>query len=203
MQWALVAGIVLAFILVPFVLWEGRMNEWTERWIGSAPSLSYALIIVGLLTIDIVLPVPSSLVSTAAGATLGFFPGVVASTIGLTLSCLFGYVLGRSGGRLIVRRLVGDKDLETVAAHFQTKGYWTLIVMRPVPVLAEGSVLVAGVMRMNPKTFSSVTLLGNVGISLVYCAVGAAALETGSFLLAFAGAVIVPALAMRLIEPRA
>jgi hypothetical protein len=68
--------------------------------------------------------------------------------------------------------------------------------MRPVPVLAEASALIAGVARVPFMRYLTVTVLANAGISTVYSAVGANALRTDSFLLAFAGAVALPGCAM-------
>jgi membrane protein DedA with SNARE-associated domain len=141
-------------------------------------------------------------VSTAAGALLGFLPGLAASILGMTLCSQVGYWLGRTSGLALAQRIVPARDLERAARYVESRGDWALAASRAVPVLAEASVLLAGVLRVGPTRFFAVTLLANAGISAVYCAVGATALESGSFLLAFAGAVMVPAVAMRLARPR-
>jgi uncharacterized membrane protein YdjX (TVP38/TMEM64 family) len=156
--------------------------------------------VVVLLGADIVLPVPSSLVSTAAGAFLGFLPGLAASVLGMTLCSQVGYWLGRTSGLALARCLVAAGDIERAAHYLETRGDWALAAARAVPVLAEASVFVAGALGIGPARFLAVTLLANLAISAVYCAVGAAALESRSFLLAFAGATIVPGIAMRLVR---
>ncbi len=65
----------------------------------------------------------------------------------------------------------------------------------PVPVLAEASVLFAGMSKMNFRRFLIISTLSNLGISIVYAAVGAYSVSENSFLLAFAGAIIIPAVA--------
>jgi uncharacterized membrane protein YdjX (TVP38/TMEM64 family) len=198
---AAVALVLLTVILVPLVLLEGRVHDWTLQQMHanrSAPSIALAVVV--LLGADIVLPVPSSLVSTAAGAFLGFLPGLAASVLGMTLCSQVGYWLGRTSGLALARRLVAAGDIERAARYLETRGDWALAAARAVPVLAEASVFVAGALRVGPGRFLAVTLLANVAISAVYCAVGAAALESGSFLLAFAGAMIVPGVAMRLVR---
>lgn len=204
-RWGALTLAALAFVLVPFAFFDARLHGWTlERIHADAPAATIAISVVLLLAADIVLPIPSSLVSTAAGAGLGFLPGLAASVLGMSVGCQLGYWLGRLSDRLVVQHLVSRNDLAAVSRHFQKHGHWSLAATRPVPVLAEASVLLAGVARVNLARFSVVTLLANVGISFVYCAVGSAALQASSFLLAFGGAVAVPALAMWIVRgPRA
>jgi hypothetical protein len=68
--------------------------------------------------------------------------------------------------------------------------------MRPVPVLAEAAALFAGVSAVPLPLYVTVTTLANTGISAVYCAAGAYALDSGSFLLAFAASVGLPGAVM-------
>jgi uncharacterized membrane protein YdjX (TVP38/TMEM64 family) len=204
--WLWLAAIVVVVVLVPFVLLEGIINDAIDRYIASAPStaaLAFAVII--LLALDIVLPIPSSVVATTAGAALGFWPGIFASVTGMTICCQLGYGLGRVGGRAAVRRFVDDRVLDDITTRMRERGHWVLGASRAVPVLAEGSVLVAGLARMKLARFTIITSLANVGVSCVYCALGARAIETRSPLLAIAGAIGVPALAIglaKIVTPR-
>ena len=73
---------------------------------------------------------------------------------------------------------------------------------RPIPVLAEASVLGAGLSRLPFRRFALLTTLANLGIAAVYSAAGAFAAGTGSLLLAFAGALLLPATVMLLTRRR-
>ena len=55
---------------------------------------------VALLVADVLLPVPSSLVMIAHGALFGVAVGTVLSMIGTVGAGLFGFGLGRKGGRV-------------------------------------------------------------------------------------------------------
>ena len=190
---------VLALILAPFFLFEDATNRWVARW--SRPDLgagTIAAAVIWFLGLDVLLPIPSSIVSTAAGAALGFLPGVAASTAGMTLGSLLGYVLGRQFGVRLMRRMVRERDLDQVSDRFRRGAPWALAAMRPVPVLAEASALFAGVSAVPAPLYFAVTTLANAGISAVYCAAGANASGAGSFLLAFAASVGLPAAAMAL-----
>ena len=57
-----------------------------------------AVLVAGLLASDVLLPVPSSLVSSFAGHMLGFTIGLLAVWSGMMLGCLVGYWIGASGG---------------------------------------------------------------------------------------------------------
>jgi membrane protein DedA with SNARE-associated domain len=191
------ALLLLTVILGPFVLFEATINGWVEKFV--APEVSKgaaAAAIAGILAADVFLPVPSSLVSTASGALLGFATGAVVSTAGMTVGCMLGYLCGNKFGPLVILRVVRNRDLEQVSAVFRRHAEWVLVIMRPIPVLAEASSVVAGMAGMPFWRFASISALANAGISAAYCAVGAYAVESGSFLLALAGSMAIPACAM-------
>lgn len=58
----------------------------------------------------------------------------------------------------------------------------------------------AGTSRMSPRAFFTVCALANLGIPVTYSAVGAFAAGLDSFLLFFAGMVLVPGLALVLVR---
>jgi uncharacterized membrane protein YdjX (TVP38/TMEM64 family) len=198
-SWLVLAAITLVLILGPFFLFEESMNQWAEHLTSSSRrGVNIAGAVVMLLALDVVLPVPSSIVSTASGAALGMVPGAIASAVGMTAGSLIGYALGARYGLPLVRRMVGQRDVDRVSVRFQRNAGWALALMRPIPVLAEASALFAGVARVPLSVYIAVTTLANAGISTVYAAVGANAFDTNSFLLAFAASIGLPAIAMSL-----
>ena len=68
------------------------------------------------------------------------------------------------------------------------------MLCRPVPVLAEASVVFAGLVRANYGRFVRLTAASNLGIAAGYAAVGAFSrrLDSYSFLIAFLGALLLP-----------
>lgn len=202
--WAALGVLTAAFILVPFAAVGTRLESWTAASLarGDGSALPLALLVAGLLGADIVLPVPSSIVSTAAGYYLGLVAGALASFAGMTVGCLGGYWIGAAWGRAAAVRLVGRSQLDAMAARMERRGVWAVAMGRPVPVLAEASVLLAGVARLPFRRFLIVSSLSNLGISLVYSAAGALSATVGSFVLAVAAAVLVPAVASHLLRWR-
>ena len=196
MRWALVWFAVVAIVLVPFFLFEEQFNAFAAAITGGAVSPALAAIaIAGLLTFDVLLPVPSSIVSTGAGVVLGFVPGTAVVFVGMTAGCLVAYALGARGAAA-AQRLVGADSLDrarTIAARY---GDWTIVICRPVPVLAEATVIAAGLMHAPLRRLLLLTGTANLGIAAGYAAVGAYAMRVDSFLIAFAGALVIPAVAL-------
>ncbi|QRO02997.1 VTT domain-containing protein [Archangium violaceum] len=190
-------GLLLAAILVPFALLGDGLEAATRGLLGSPwPAWQWSLLLGGLLASDILLPVPSSLVSTAAGAGLGFWWGLLTSWAGTMVGCGLGYLLGARAGTAMLRRLAGETELARVARASERYGHWYLLLFRGVPVLAEASVVFAGVSRMPLRRFLALAALSNLGVCASYAAVGAAAMKAAAFLLLFAGMVLLPALAL-------
>lgn len=193
LRWVILICLLLALIIGPFLVLEATISVQVSRFLEleTAPILAALLMLAGL-ALDVVLPIPSSLVSTAAGALLGFAVGALVCWAGMSLGCLIGYWIGATGGTLAIRRLLGDKDLAKAAALAERMGAGALILARAVPVLAEASTIAAGAAGFPKRKFILITGLANIGVAVAYAAVGAYAFETSSFLLAFAGAIIIP-----------
>lgn len=147
-----------------------------------------------LLAADVFLPVPSSLLATASGMLLGLTPGALTTWSGLQAGVLLGYGFGRSAGRRVAQRLVGEAELARAADAHQVWGGLSLLLARAVPVLAESSVLLAGLARMPLPRFALLTGASNAALALVYASVGAYAVETRTFLWAFAASTLGPGL---------
>lgn len=114
-QWTAVLAAMLILILVPFFIFEDSLTEFGTALLQSEtrkPLL--AVLVAGLLASDVLLPVPSSLVSSFAGHMLGFTVGLLAVWSGMMLGCLVGYWIGACGGAPVVRKVVGERELTRV-----------------------------------------------------------------------------------------
>lgn len=178
-RWLLLAGIVLAAILIPFALFEQPISAWAKEWMAR-PQAGWALGlgIAALLASDVLLPVPSSIVSLGAGALLGFTGGMVASSAGMTLGCIVGYWVGRRGARKPAEKLLGAREMQRLERAQARWGEWMVLLMRPAPVLAEASVVFAGMGSMRFGRFLARTTLANILISGAYAWMGASVMPT-------------------------
>lgn len=197
-RWLLMGIAILAVILIPFFLFGDRIEIWTDSFLRSASDQSglVAIVLCLLLASEILLPVPSSMVSTAAGFVLGFMGGIITSLAGMTVSCIAGFWLGVKFRRPVACRLVGNNELKRLEELSRRFGDRVSVVSRPIPVLAEASVLFAGISGMPAYRFLLLSTLSNLGISAVYAAVGAFSATINSFLVAFVGSILVPLVAI-------
>ena len=188
---ALLLFVTALAIIIPFCLFGDAISAWTEQVIREAGAhrLYTGAVLVLLLSVDIVMPVPSSLVSTACGMTLGLAGGTLASFAGMSLSAAAGYFFGRTASPA-VEKMIGEKELAWLTVFQRRHGAWMLLALRPVPVLAEASVLFSGLSRQPLPGVCAATALGNLAVSLTYAAVGSWGKASDSFLPAFGASLL-------------
>jgi uncharacterized membrane protein YdjX (TVP38/TMEM64 family) len=194
-QWLLIASLMIAMVVVPFLLLEEPVLRFTDLLLNAHHRWMLTGLVIGLLASDVFLPVPSSLVGTGASALLGFSGGFAATWLGLTLGCALGYWFGTTAGRNLVLRVVSEEELASAENLFARFGTLALLMCRAVPVFAEVSVVFAGISRMPFKTFGIVVATSNAGLGAAYAAIGYFALTIDSFLFGLIGAIALPAVA--------
>ncbi len=187
---------VLLVPIIPFVFLGSYLEPTIEDWFDQSrlkanPVVTSAAVVV-ILASDILLPVPSSFVGTVAGQTLGTVVGSLATWMGLNLSCLIGYWLAAVIGTPLIKRLADDNAIRDVESMTAMWGVWALIGLRPIPVLAEASVLLAGLGRMPQRKFWPAVIGANLGLSIAYAALGSYSAEHGWLGLALAVSIAIP-----------
>lgn len=196
-KWFGLLSSLFLLILIPFIIFEETITRvFHDALAANRDPIWLAGLIAILLASDLVLPIPSSIASTAAGTLLGFGAGTLTCWVGMSLGCVIGYWLGRIIGTPATQYLVGEQELEKAKRLGHQYGAIVLVITRAVPVLAEASVISAGLTHVPPRLFFIVTGLANLGISIVYSGIGAFAYETNSFLMVLAGAILVPGIAI-------
>jgi uncharacterized membrane protein YdjX (TVP38/TMEM64 family) len=169
----LVIAVVLAIPILPFLAFgasaESRITDWLDT--AMSPGVAAALVI-GLLAADIFLPAPSSVVSTFAGKMLGFWAGTAASWCGMTIGVVLAFGLVRMFGRPLARWLSSEEELARMDALADRYGVLILVLMRPIPVFAEASVLLMGIVRLDWWRFLIAVGFSNLGIAAAYAALG-------------------------------
>lgn len=191
------SALVLAFVVVPWLLW----GEAIELWVNAAlqkPMLTsaFALSVVLLLALDVLLPVPSSLVAVAAGVLLGFGFGSLAVFLGLSLGSLVGYVIGARVGNAVARRMVGEDSWRKAEEWSARYGSSVVLALRPVPVLAEASTFFAGATHMAWRRYLAYSTVANLGVAVVYTGVGDVSAETGHLEVALIAGCLLPGVAI-------
>jgi uncharacterized membrane protein YdjX (TVP38/TMEM64 family) len=186
--------VILAVILIPFFVFGHKIEAWTSTLMeeNTVARPMAALLLGGLLASDILMPIPSSLASTACGYLLGIVLGTLVSFIGMTISSIAGYWLGRKPGSFAFSKSMGEREARKLSDLNKKFGRWLIVIARPVPVLAEASVFFAGVSHMPFKTFMVLVSLSNLGISAVYAVVGSLSADMNTFMIAFGASMGLP-----------
>lgn len=193
---ALLVGFLALFaaveaVGVPFLTDPGRQLE--------QPGPVAAALGVGLLVADVVLPVPSSVVMVAHGALFGALLGTVLSLVGSVGAALVGFTVGRRGGPLL-DRLVPAPERRRADALLRRWGVVAVVVTRPVPLLAETTVIIAGATRsLSWPRVAMAAAVGSLPAAALYALAGAVAAGVASVTLVF-GLVLVLAAATWLLE---
>ena len=203
--WA-VAGGILGFFLALYLLVEALGVP-----LLTDPSSSLqrgdvlaALMGVGLLVLDSLLPVPSSLVMIAHGALFGVVFGALLSLVGRLGFALVAFGIGRRGGPLLAR-LVTPTERARADALLARWGLLAIVLTRPVPLLAETAAVLAGASRLAWGPFAVAVLAGSLPEAVIYALAGSVAATFQNAALVFAFVLVVAVafwVALRQVEPR-
>jgi uncharacterized membrane protein YdjX (TVP38/TMEM64 family) len=189
----LLIAVVLLIPILPFLLFGEAFEEQVVAWTRRAWSpAELVLVTVGLLSSDILLPVPASGVCTYAAGVLGFGMGLLAGWSGMSIGAVLGYEAARWAGHPLARRMIANDDLERLQRTATERGVWSLVLLRAVPVLAEASVILAGTMRMQRRRFLAAVLTTNLVLAAVYAAFGAFAVGQGLLIPAVVASLVIP-----------
>lgn len=190
--------------LVPFLLFGTRLDRTVADWLDPRPTpAALALLEIGVLAADILLPVPSSMVATLGGAEFGIPIGTACAFLGMTAGSLAGWWLGATAGSRALARL-DAADRATLARGQRRLGPLLVVLTRPLPLVAEAAALVAGGAGMPLKEFLPAAASGNLAIALVWSAAGALGRAADSLPLALVWSLVIPvALAWLAVRRRA
>jgi len=158
--------VIIAALLVPILPFVIIGELPGEKWLSWADedAILFGLTGTGLLTLDIALPIPSSIIGTVLGARLGFWPGFVATWLGLMAGNMLGYSLARFALTRMRSWLPEFPETTTLILVF---------LSRPVPIFAEAVSLAAGATRMPALPYFSVCAAGNAIYAAVLAGNGA------------------------------
>ena len=196
----LLCCILLIPILPVFFIGEERIASFAEDLTGDSGSVGWtALVIFGLLATDIFLPVPSSVVNTLAGGTLGVWLGTLVCWMGMNVGAIIGFWLSRRWGSSIARWFSKEGALDRMDRIVERFGPVGLMMVRGVPVLAEASVILSGVHQLSWSRFLWPVVVSNFVLALLYSAFGELAKDSEFLSIAVGIAVALPLLLMVII----
>jgi uncharacterized membrane protein YdjX (TVP38/TMEM64 family) len=178
----LIAGVAISVIATKVLLEDVAgvsLDGLATRWItdaGAAGAVTIAL----LLAVDIVLPVPSSLVMVLSGAAFGVWWGTLLALAGSIAGEWLGFELARRFGVGISTRLIGATAMADMRGVMARHGVEAVLVTRALPVVMETTSIVAGLSAMRRSTFLLTSLVGTVPVAAAYACAGAWSREVSS-----------------------
>jgi uncharacterized membrane protein YdjX (TVP38/TMEM64 family) len=165
------AVITLVFLVVDLLGIQVLVDP--SPWMGRADVLA-AAVGVGLLVGDVVLPVPSSLVMIANGALFGIAIGAALSFAGSRAGALIGFAIGRRG-EVVVARFVAPDARARADRILERWGPLAIVLTRPLPILAETTIILAGASRLGWTKATIAMVIGILPIAILYAVIGAGA----------------------------
>jgi uncharacterized membrane protein YdjX (TVP38/TMEM64 family) len=154
-------------------------SPWLEGGKGLAAFVGFAL-----LTLDVLLPVPASLVMIAHGALFGVVLGTALSLLGGMAAAALGFFIGRRS-TVWLERLVSEEERRRADLWLSRYGEVAVVASRPVPILAESVAILAGTSSMGWARFLLASFAGYIPAALLYALTGATAARLDSALLVF------------------
>ena len=188
--WGGLLGVMLLLFLVAEAIDVPILTEPTP--LGSRTGTAAAMVGVTLLVVDVVLPVPSSVVMITHGALFGVPMGMALSVIGSLGSFALGFALGRRG-EPVVTRLVPEEERRRADRFLLRWGTVGVVLSRPVPLLAETVSFMAGASPLRWRAALGAAALGCVPAAAVYAVAGALAASFATGAVVFVAVVVVAA----------
>jgi len=182
----------MAFFLLLFFVVEAlgvQLLTDPTPWMRHGGVLA-AVLGVSLLIADVLLPVPSSLVMVAHGALFGVVIGTLLSLLGSVGAALFGFAIGRRGGRLL-ERIVTPEERARADKMLARWGTLAVLVTRPVPILAETVAIMTGTSTIGWARMALASFAGSLPPALLYALTGAAYANFQSLVLMFVATLLV------------
>jgi uncharacterized membrane protein YdjX (TVP38/TMEM64 family) len=177
---AIVAAVIIGSKLLLENLLGFSLEPLARSWMADAGAPGAAAVI-GLLAIDIFIPVPSSIVMVLSGAAFGVVWGSLLAFIGSIGGEWLGFELARRYGTSLSSRFIGD-DVERQRLNriLNRHGAAAVAVTRALPVVMETMSVVAGLSTMKRSTFLIASTIGTLPIVVIYAYAGAMSREMDS-----------------------
>ena len=130
------------------------------------------LLVIGLLMIDLLLPVPGTVVISAVGFVYGPMAGGVIATVGLLFAAIAGYLVGRWIGVSRAAAWMGEDDLARARRWLDQGGVWMVCLSRGLPMLPEAISCTAGLVKMSFLRFVLAALCGCIPMGFGFAWIG-------------------------------
>lgn len=181
------------FVLILFFLFGGYEEQLTLLLESRKNQNIYWIVSFAVLSSDIFIPVPSSVVMVLNGKVLGFFFGMLLSTTSGLVSSAIGFYLGRKSESFI-DRFFSEKQQKVSSDLFQKYGLAAITLSKALPIISEAVSFLSGTTAISFRKFLWYSFIGHLIISAVYAYAGSFSSSIDSNLLS--GGIIIAVLGL-------
>ena len=184
----LMVGLGVFFLLSWWMFGQGLEEAWNVEVLAGRfeEARDWAWLVgIGLLLVDLLLPIPGTIVMSALGAVYGFWLGGVLASVGSMLAGIFGYGVGRFFNEDTAKRWLGEKDFERGKVMFAGRGAWVVAMSRAVPILPEVFSCMAGLLRMPFWKFLTALACGSIPMGFLFAWIGTIGRDSPAWGIAF------------------
>ncbi|MEO1022562.1 MAG: VTT domain-containing protein [Bacteroidota bacterium] len=169
-------GAFFTFTLLLFRVFDVLTVDDIRAWLEYAQTFSPWLIvaiIIGLMTIDLFIAIPTLSLTILAGFFLGVELGTVTAVAGMLCTGSLGYIMSNKYGERVLRKLTKEQNQrEEMIRIFEKYGPVSLLLCRATPMLPELTSCLAGLTRMSFPKYLLFYLLGSVPYAIIACYAG-------------------------------
>ncbi len=164
-------------VILPFLIWGGQFEESmsmekTVEALRSAGAWAW-VVAMGLLLVDVFLPILGTVVMSALGLVYGWFWGGILAGIGSIGAGVLAYGIARKLGRGATKWLTGEEGLAEGEGLFSSElGGWIVALSRWMPVLPEVIACMAGLSKMRFSRFFASLCAGSFPMGFVFASIG-------------------------------
>jgi 3-dehydroquinate synthase len=192
LSWKHIPLILASIFLFLFIIFEASGLITLEKiniLVLESGSFAAAIIIIFLI-IDLILPMPSTVLMTFSGAFYGVFIGTLINVTGSLLASLAGFAITRKLGKT---RLFLDKtEKRSMDEWFIRWGEGILIISKMIPIVSETMACFVGLTRISWRKFIILSLLGIIPVSVYYAYVGSTSENFSEWLLPLFFGIAIP-----------
>lgn len=142
------------------------------------------LVLIGLQVLQILIaPIPGVFMPLLAGILYGPGAGIVITITGTLLGSGLAFAIGRRAGLPLLRRWIGDGNVERARSLVGGRRWLALALIFLVPFSPSDAIcFVAGMIGMRTSRFAPAVLLGRVPKDAALVLVGAGLLRLGDWI---------------------